>query len=131
VAASETVAAPRVLVAEDDASMRAAVERLLRAAGFAPVAYESAEALLADDARPPAGCLVSDLRLPGISGLELLAELRARGWQGAMVVITAYDAPGRRELALRSGGAAYLVKPFRGTELLRVITAVATPTGPS
>ena len=74
----------RVLVVEDDESMREALERLLGVAGFEPVAYASAEALLAAGLAEDAACVVSDLRLPAMSGLELLAALRARGWRAPL-----------------------------------------------
>jgi FixJ family two-component response regulator len=126
-ARSRASAMRKVLVAEDDESIREAIERLLHAAGFGSMAYTSAEALLAGGAGSSADCVVSDLRLPAMSGLELLAELRARGWGGPLILITAYDAPGRREEAMRCGAAAYLVKPFRGTELLAAVRTAIEP----
>ena len=118
----------KVLVVEDDASMRDAIERLLHAAGFLSTAYVSAEDLLADGAVKGAACIVSDLMLPAMSGLELLAELRARDRRPPFILITAHDAPGRREDAARCGVADYLVKPFRGTVLLDAIRAAIAPT---
>ena len=120
---------PRVLVVEDDASMREAIERLLGLAGFEPLAYGSAEALLAAGPAEDAACVVSDLRLPAMSGLELLAALRARGWRAPLVLITAYDEPGLAEEATRRGVAAYLVKPFAGTALLSAIRAAMSAEG--
>lgn len=69
----------KVIVVEDDESMREALGRLLDAAGLEYAAYASAEALLASGAVEGAGCVVSDLKLPAISGLDLLAALQARG----------------------------------------------------
>lgn len=103
--------------------MREALERLLRVAGFVPVACSSAEELLAGGPGPGALCVVSDLKLPGMSGLELLAELDARGSSPPLILITAHDVPGLREEALRRGAAAYLVKPFSGAALLQAIGA--------
>ena len=118
-----SAAGPKVLVIEDDESMREAIERLLGAAGFECAAYASAETMLAASAGLDAACVVSDLRLPAMSGLELIAELRARGSMAPMILITAHDAPGVREDALRRGATAYLAKPFRGTALLEAIQA--------
>ena len=112
-----------MLVVEDDESMRGALERLLVAAGFEPTVYASAEALLAAGAGERAVCVVSDLRLPAMSGLELLAELRARGASVPLVLIPGHDAPGLREDAMRRGAAAYLAKPFPGTTLLKAVQA--------
>ncbi|MBK9063624.1 MAG: response regulator [Acidobacteria bacterium] len=114
---------PKVLVVEDDDSMREAVTRLLAAAGFEPTTYASAEALLAAGAGEGAVCVVSDLRLPVMSGLDMLAELRARGATVPLVLITGHDAPGLREDAMRRGAAAYLAKPFPGTTLLKAVQA--------
>jgi FixJ family two-component response regulator len=125
------IAHRRVLLAEDDESLRQAVERLLSAAGIESAAYSTAEALLAGGAGATAACVVSDLRLPGMTGLELLAELRARGCGEPLILITAYDAPGVRADAVRRGVAAYLVKPFRGTALLEAIQrAIEAASGP-
>jgi len=122
----------KVLLVEDDDSMREAIERLLGAADFCCSAYPSAEALLAEGNREGAACVVSDLKLPAMSGIELFDELHARGWELPLILITAHDAPGRREEATAHGAAAYLVKPFRGTALLEVIRNVIAPaTAPS
>ena len=68
-----------------------------------------------------AACVVSDLKLPGMSGLELLSELRARGAGSPVILITAHDSPALRAEAARLGAAAYLAKPFLGSELLTAI----------
>jgi FixJ family two-component response regulator len=62
-----------------------------------------------------------------MAGLELLAELRARGHQQPLILITAYDTPGLAEDAMRRGAAAYLVKPFHGTALLAAVRAAVAP----
>ena len=118
-----------MLVVEDDESLRGALERLLGLAGFPAVVYGSAEELLAAGPAEGAACVVSDLRLPAMSGLELLAALRARGWRAPLVLITAYDEPGLAEEAMRRGVAAYLVKPFAGTALLSAIRAAVSAEG--
>jgi len=117
----------KVLLVEDDDSMRSAIERLLGVAGFECAAYASAEGLLSDDIGKGAACVVSDLKLPGMSGLELLAALRTRGGWPPMILITAHDAPGLREEAKRCGAEAYLVKPFSGTALLNAVREVIKP----
>ena len=114
-----------ILVVEDDDGMREAIESLLDAAGFRTTAYASAEALLAGGAVEGAACVVSDLRLPAMSGFELLAVLRARGARPPVIVITAHDEPGVRGEAARRGAAAFLAKPFPASELLAAIASVA------
>jgi FixJ family two-component response regulator len=117
----------KVFVVDDDDSVRQAFQRLLCAADFDARTFASAEALLAHGAALKAACVVSDLILPGMSGLELLAELRARGCRSPFILITAFDVPGQRDEAARRGAAAYLVKPFRGTTLLDAIRAWLEP----
>ena len=86
----------RVLVVEDDDGMREAIETLLDAAGFETAAFASAEALLAGGALDGARCVISDIKLPAMSGLELLTALRAHeGWP-PVIMITAHDAPSVR-----------------------------------
>ena len=121
------VASQKILVVEDDDSLREALERLLNAAGWRTATYASAEALLVDPAAGDAACVVCDLKLPGMSGFDLLAARRASGGRPPVIVITAYDVPGLSEEAARRGAAAYLAKPFRGTALLEAIDAVAGP----
>jgi FixJ family two-component response regulator len=127
---SHTVVAPsKVVVVEDDASMRRAIQRLLDAAGFESVVYASAEGALANRIDQEAACVVSDLKLPGMSGLDLLARLRTQGASPPLILITAHDAPGRREETVRAGAAAYLAKPFAGTALLDLIRGLIQPVG--
>jgi len=111
--------------------MREAIARLLDAAGFRCAAYASAEAYLAVSPGEGTGCVVSDLKLPAMSGLDLLAALRARGGRAPLILITAHDAPGLSEEAARRGAAAYLAKPFAGTALLDAIRAAIEPAIPS
>ena len=114
-----------VLVVEDDSSMREAIESLLSAAGFESACYGSAEEMLAAGRCEEAVCVVSDIRLPAMSGLELLAVLRTRGLRPPVVMITAHDAPGVRSQARHLGAAAYLTKPFQGRALLDAIESAA------
>lgn len=120
------VASQKILVIEDDDSLRPALERLLNTAGWRTVTYASAEALLVDPAAGDAACVVCDLKLPAMSGFDFLAEWGAPGGRPPVILITAYDAPGLSEAA-RRGAAGYLAKPFRGTALLEAIDVVAGP----
>jgi len=111
----------RVLVIEDDEGMREAIESLLNAAGYATSSYASAEALIAASTPEDARCIVSDIRLPAMSGLELITELRARGARLPVILITGHDSPTLRGEAGRRGAAAYLPKPFARSELLAAV----------
>lgn len=110
-----------VVVIEDDESMRDALEGLLEAAGMRTAVYRCAEDLLASRALDEARCIVSDVRLPAMSGLELVSELRRRGPRPPVILITAHDSPAMRNEAARRGAAAYLPKPFDGIALLDTI----------
>ena len=113
-----------VVVVEDDIGMREAMQTLLDAAGIECAAYASAEALLDAGATEAYACVISDLKLPAMSGFELLALLRARGPLPPVIVITAHDSPSTRREAERLGAAAYLAKPFTGTALLAVLESL-------
>lgn len=110
-----------MLVIDDDEGMREAIESLLTAAGYATSAYASAEALIAAGTPADARCIVSDIRLPAMSGLELITELRARGTALPVILITAHDSPTLRGAAGLRGAAAYLPKPFARCALLAAI----------
>ena len=114
-----------IVVVEDDAGMKKAIERLLRAAGFQPVSFASAEELLQTEAAESAVCLVLDIHLPGLSGLELRRILVASGRAKPIIFITGQDEPSLRDEAQRLG-CAYFRKPFEGKALLEAIRAVMT-----
>ena len=103
--------------------MRRAVERVLQAAGYLTSAFASGEALLAAPTPPHAACLVLDINLPGLSGLELYGRIAESGRRMPVVFITAHDSATSREAAARAGALAYLVKPFNGRELLAAVAA--------
>jgi FixJ family two-component response regulator len=109
-----------IVVVEDDAGMKKAIERLLRAAGFQPVSFASAEELLQTAAADSAACLVLDINLPGISGLELGRLLITSGRARPIIFITAQDEAPLRDEAQRLG-CAYFRKPFEGKALLEAI----------
>lgn len=119
--------ARKVLIVEDDDSMRQAIERLLNVAGFATTAYLSAEHLLVAGPMEGDACVVSDLKLPGMSGLELLAAMHARGWRQPMILITAHDSPAMRKEAAQSGVATFLAKPFLGNALVAAVRSAVEP----
>lgn len=109
-----------IVVVEDDAGMSKAIERLLRAAGFQSVSFASAEELLQTKAVDSAACLVLDIHLPGLSGLELGRLLAASGRAKPLVFITGQDEPSLRDEAQRLG-CGYFHKPFEGKALLEAI----------
>lgn len=109
---------------EDDEGLRAALKRLLQAWGFATSAYDSAEAALADPAFDRPDCLVVDLNLPAMSGLDLIDCLRERGVVAPAVVISAQDEAKLGLETRRRGIERFLAKPFLGSALVREVDAV-------
>ena len=114
-----------IVVVEDDAGMSKAIARLLRAAGFQPVSFASAEELLQTEAADSAACLVLDIHLPGLSGLELRRLLVTSGRAKPVIFITGQDEAPLRDEARRLG-CAYFRKPFEGSALLAAIRAAVT-----
>ena len=110
-----------VAVVDDDESLGRALSRLLRAAGIQTVSYLSAEAFLADSRRPQFDCLVLDIQLGGISGIELNQQLAAAGSITPVIFITAHDDENVRERALRTRCAAYLRKTEPAETVLTAI----------
>jgi FixJ family two-component response regulator len=113
----------RVAVVDDDLSVCRALARLLRASGLVAETYGSARDFLESLTRIVPECLVVDLQMPDMTGLELQQHLSAGGFRFPVIVITAHDGAGIRERCLASGAAAYLVKPVREDSLLRAINA--------
>ena len=121
---------PLVAIVDDDESQARATHSLLRAAGFATAAFSDAESFLASATRASTSCLVADMRMPGMSGLELYQALVASGESIPTVLITAYPQDITRSRAREAGISCLLGKPFAAEELLECIdTALAKPRG--
>lgn len=114
-----------VAVVDDDESACRALTRLLRAEGIQPVSYLSAEAFLADTKRPQFDCLVFDVELGGMSGIDLHQQLKASGSSTPVIYITAHDEPESRERAEATGCAAYFRKTAPGQDVLQAIRRAA------
>ncbi len=125
-----------IAVVDDDESICRSFGRLLRAAGFQPITYLSAEAFLEDHKHPQFDCLVLDIQLGGMSGLELRDRLAAGGSVAPVIFITAHDDAAARTEALASSCAGYFRKADSGNIVLDAIRravarADATPTEPN
>ena len=119
---------PLVAIVDDDESQARATHSLLRAAGFATAAFSDAESFLASATRASTACLVADMRMPGMSGLELYQALVASGERIPTVLITAYPEDITRSRAREAGISCLLGKPFAAEELLECISeALAKP----
>lgn len=115
---------PIVAVVDDDASVRRALKRLLESAEFRVATYASAAEFLDGEASAGPACLILDIHLGGMSGLELLSRLRQSGQSVPVLVITAHDDAQTREAAAQAGCTAYFRKPLDAKALLEeVVTA--------
>lgn len=116
-----------VTVVDDDESLRRSLGNLLSSLGIEVETFASGESFLASPALDETRCLVLDLRLEGMSGLELMAELAARGRNLPVVMLTAHGDEGIRAQAMKAGAIGFLTKPFRADTLLRALRTVIAP----
>ena len=114
---------PYIAIVDDEEPVRKALKRLLRASGLEAESYASGKDFLEASTQRRPDCVVLDLHMPGMSGLDVLRELRAARSALPAVMITAYDEPATREQCLAAGAAAYLRKPLDERLLLNAISA--------
>ena len=110
-----------VSVVDDDESLRRALRNLLGSVGFRVETFASAEAFLESAHQGQTGCLVLDLRMPGMNGLDLLNHLSVAGSRIPAVILTAHGDDEARRRSLQSGAVAFLSKPFNGQVLLDAV----------
>jgi len=110
-----------VAIVDDELTMLKAMERLLKARGFATRVFASAEAFLEDDARNEVSCLVLDIHLGGMSGLDLQRRLKESGSQLPIIFVTALDNEAVHQQAMDVGCVAYLRKPVLARLLIGAI----------
>jgi FixJ family two-component response regulator len=101
-----------VAIVDDDEAIRGALARLIRTLGYASRTFASAEALLAVADATDIACVLTDVQMPGMNGLDLVKELRRRGHVFPAMVMTAYPSLTNRELALAAGALEYSSKPL-------------------
>jgi len=107
-----------IAIVDDDAAVRVGLRSLLRSYGYAVDVYECAAALLAGGAFNQHHCIITDLQMPGMSGIELLEQLRREGKQLPVILMTAFPEAALRKRAFQSGASCFLSKPFEANELL-------------
>jgi FixJ family two-component response regulator len=112
-----------VAIVDDDEAVRVALEGLLKSAGLTARAFESAEEFINSGQQRQAACLIADIRMPGMSGLELQAKLNADGCRIPIVFITAHGDAKMRIQALRAGAVEFMAKPFDDEALLESVRA--------
>jgi FixJ family two-component response regulator len=112
-----------VAIVDDDDDVRAALHGLLKAVGFSSECFESAEAFLNSGQYRTTRCLIADIRMPGMSGLELQARLNAEQCRIPTIFITAHGDEEMRFKALRAGAVEFLPKPFDDQVLIDSVRA--------
>jgi FixJ family two-component response regulator len=110
-----------VFVIDDDPSMRGAIKRLAGAVGLTVQTFPSGQEFLGSDLPDAPGCVVTDVRMPGLSGLELQQEMSARGITFPMIFITGHGDIPMSVQAMKAGAIEFLTKPFRDQDLLDAI----------
>ena len=108
--------------------MRESIESLLESAGYTPAVFSSAEELLDSGIVRTAACIITDVRMPGMNGIELQRRIVAEQPGLAVIFISAHVNAATRQTALRQGAFDFLYKPFDAAELLKVVQAALTET---
>jgi FixJ family two-component response regulator len=121
-----TEPSPVVFVIDDDASMRSAISRLLAAVGIDAQTFTSAQEFLSTKPADVPGCLVLDVRLPGLSGLDLQKEMVAQDIHYPIIFVTGHGDIPMSVQAMKAGAVEFLTKPFRDQDLLDAITQAIT-----
>jgi FixJ family two-component response regulator len=117
---------PLIVIIDDDDALRNSLDNLLRSVGFRAQGFASAEAFLQAHQAPETACLILDVRLPGMNGLELQRQLGAAHGRIPIIIVTAYADDDVRVRALAAGAVDFLSKPCREEDLLKAIEAALT-----
>ena len=116
-----------ISVIDDDESVRRTTTRLIESFGFRAEAFESAENFLGSGHPDDTSCLIVDIQMPGMNGLQLQSQLAAAGYSIPIIFITAYDDKESRRRAMQAGAVAFLGKPFSDELLLQTIRSTLRP----
>src|ERR1700739_5098833 len=116
-----------VSVVDDDESIRRTTRLLIESFGFRAAAFESAEGFLRAGQFHDTACLIVDVRMPGMNGLQLQSRLAAEGCGIPIIFITAYDDKESRRRAIQAGAVAFLSKPFSDEQLLQTLRSTLRP----
>ena len=110
-----------ISVIDDDASVRAATDNLLSSHGYLVQAFASAEEFLQSTHLHSSSCVIADVQMPGMSGLDLLTHVRAQGHDAPFIFITAFPEDSVRARALKAGAIGFLAKPFAAPALINCV----------
>ena len=114
---------PLVAIVDDDASVRATTDSLVRSLGYIVHTFASAEEFLRSNRLDDLSCVVADVQMPGMSGVELQGHLLSQGYRVPFIFFTAFPDERIRAQALSAGAICYLTKPFDGDSLVRGLQA--------
>ena len=114
---------PIISIVDDDDSVRNSLDDLIRSIGFQTQGFASAEAFLNSNGARNTACLILDVRMPGMNGLDLQRQIVAANWRIPIIFITSHADDDARARALDAGAVAFLYKPFREKELVDAIDA--------
>jgi FixJ family two-component response regulator len=112
-----------IAIVDDDQSVQCALQDLIESEGLSTLCFGSAEQFLDSGAQHTAGCLIADIRMPGMSGIELQAKLKADRCRIPIIFITAHGDAKMRIQAMRDGAVEFLTKPFDNSVLLETVHA--------
>ena len=116
-----SISNPPIFVVDDDPSLRRAMKRLLKSAGFDVRTFSSGDEFLDSHSSNAKGCLILDIRMPGLSGFDVFDKLTNEGSPLSVIFITAYDEGGESAKAIKAGAIAFIQKPFDDKELLEAL----------
>jgi len=114
---------PLVAIIDDDASVRATTDSLVRSLGHIVYTFPSAEDFLRSNRLDDFSCVIADVQMPGMSGVELQAHLLTEGYRVPFIFFTAFPDERIRAQSLRAGAICYLTKPFHGDSLIQGLQA--------
>ena len=118
-----------IAIVDDDESVQSALQDLIESDGLSAFCFGSAEQFLDSEARYKVMCLIADIRMPGMSGLELQAKLKAEKSRIPIIFITAHGDDEMRNHAMREGAVEFLTKPFNDAVLLEMVHAAVERLG--
>lgn len=116
---------PIIAIVDDDPCVRGSLDNLMRSAGMEAVVFSSAKDFLASELRDEIACLLTDLHMPEMTGLELLAELKRLGSRTPIIVMTAYPTDAACDQAFKLGALDFIAKPVDADDLIDAVEAAA------
>lgn len=124
-----TQSEPTVAIVDDDETVRRALRRMVTSFSYIPIEFESGEAFLTSQHLPKIGCVLLDLHMPGLNGLDVLGRVKGGDLGIPIIIITGGDQPSMRQRCIEAGAAGYLVKPAERARVLSMIESCLNGNG--